>query len=189
MPRSLFFTTGRWEKTVARASAELAGLPADDRYWLEARLTVIRNLQIAMDRLFRQAGGPELCVACPDCCCGCGRHHFTLTNLLLSLVEALDLPSPDYRQTCPYLGRQGCRLAAAQRPYNCISFICGDVEGQLEARDRKAFYRLDELLRREYEAIAARYPAASLRGLLIAEERNGDRPLLRPSALGSKLTS
>lgn len=189
MPDPLAFTNDLWEQTVARAAGELAALAVAERRWLEERLALIRSGQMVLDRLFRQAGGPDLCKACAECCCGCGRHHFTLTNLLLSLTGNQDLPRPDDRQTCPFLDRQGCRLTVGQRPYNCITFLCGPVEERLDEADRKAFYRQDELLRAEYETIAARYPAASLRGLLIALQRNGDRPLLQPSTTDSKLAS
>lgn len=189
MPRPLSFSPPLWEKIVAQTTDELAALPRPDRQWLETQLAAIRDGQVAIDLLVQAVDGAASCAACPERCCGCGRHHFTLTNLLASLAQGETPPAPDATATCPFLGDQGCLLPAAQRPYNCITFICARIEDRLGMAGRQTFYRLDSRLRAAYQAVADRYPAASLRGLLIALQRHDDGPLLQPRALGSKLAS
>ncbi|MCK4536441.1 MAG: hypothetical protein KAT93_05470, partial [Desulfuromonadales bacterium] len=136
---------------------------------------------------FRLADGPAACASCSGSCCDCGRHHFTLTNLLGALVQGLEPPSPDYNRPCPFLGRNGCLLEIATRPFNCVTFICETVEAGLSPSGKKRFYELEKLLRNEYEAVAERYAAASLRGLLIALERMNGFPLLQVRGAESRL--
>ena len=176
-----------WDTTLAQCRSELNRLPTVERDWLKARLAAIEAFQAELDRLFRKAHGPAVCTTCQERCCGCGRHHFTLTNLLGYLLQGLDPPRPDYSSTCPFLGPDGCRLAVAMRPFNCVTFICEAVEAGLKLADQAKFYRLEKQLRNEYEAIAGHYAAASLRGLLIALERGNGAPLLQVRETGSRL--
>jgi len=171
--------TGAWSAVVARVRAELAVLPAAERAWLEQRLAAISGLQLELDRLFTAAGGMLACAACQGGCCGCGRHHFTLTNLLAYLCRETAPPEPDLAGSCPYLGEHGCRLDAARRPFNCITFFCETLDNRLAPAEREQLARLESALRGEYEAVAGRYPAASLRGLWIALERHGAGSLLQ----------
>ena len=171
-----------WERTLARCLVELNGLPQSEIAWLKGRLGLIIRLQEELDRLFRTANGPACCASCPERCCGCGRHHFTLTNLLGFLLQGTTPPRPDYSRTCPFAGEAGCDLEVAFRPYNCVSFVCEQVEAGMDDDARSDFSRIEKQLRGAYQALADRYPAASLQGLLIAMERTVDRPLLQRRA-------
>ena len=170
-----------WPDLLQRIRRELDALNETDRAWLKDRLAVIEATQLALDELFCKAGGLESCAGCDGECCGCGRHHITLTNLLAYLLEGEDPPAPDFSRTCPYLGDLGCLLPVARRPYNCITFFCETLEGQLNSVDREQLRTLDRQLRNEYQCIEKRYPAASLRGLWIALKRVGDGQLLHSS--------
>lgn len=167
-----------WQDVLQRISAEVVSLDEVERDWLKARLAVIEATQLALDELFRKVGGVEACAGCDGACCGCGRHHVTLTNLLAYLLSGEDPPPPDFSRTCPYLGDHGCRLPVTRRPYNCITFFCETLDDCLTAADRDLLSVLDRQLRSEYQRIAERYPTASLRGLWIALERAGIGPLL-----------
>ena len=170
-----------WPALLQRISRELDALSEADRAWLKERLAVIETTQLALDELFCKAGGAESCAGCDGACCGCGRHHITLTNLLAYLLEGENPPAPDFNRTCPYLGDQGCLLPVARRPYNCITFFCETLESSLGPVDREQLRTLDRQLRNEYQRIEKRHPAASLRGLWIALERVGEGQLLRSS--------
>jgi len=168
-----------WEQALACCRAELYSLPQSEVDWLKDRLKLIARLQGELDRLFRTANGPACCTSCAERCCSCGRHHFTLTNLLGFLLQGKTPLRPDFRRACPFGGTAGCDLDVAFRPYNCVSFVCDQVEAGMDGAARSAFYRIEQQLRGVYQAIADRYPAASLQGLLIAMERTGDKPLLQ----------
>ncbi len=168
-----------WPTLLKRLTLEVAALGADEKAWLKERLAVIAATQVELDELFRKADGLDACAGCDGTCCGCGRHHVTLTNLLAFLLADETPPTPDFSRTCPYLGERGCLLTVDRRPYNCITFFCETLEDQLCADDCETLRSLDRRLRNEYLRVATRYPAASLRGLWIALQRVGDSALLQ----------
>jgi hypothetical protein len=178
MNKHLDIDPADWSALLQRINLEIATLSISEREWLKGRLAVIAVTQLALDELFSKVDGAEACAGCDGACCACGRHHTTLTNLLAYLLEGEEPPTPDFSRTCPYLGDLGCRLPVARRPYNCITFFCEILDDRLESADREQFRVLDCRLRNEYQLIAERYPAASLRGLWIALERVGDGHLL-----------
>lgn len=181
MTRHLDINAADWSALLQRINLEIATLSEVERAWLKERLAVIAATQLALDELFSKVGGAESCAGCDGACCGCGRHHLTLTNLLAYLLEGQEPPAPDFNRTCPYLGDQGCRLPVDRRPYNCITFFCEILDERLSSADRERLLNLDRQLRREYQLVAERYPVASLRGLWIALERAGGDQLLRSS--------
>jgi hypothetical protein len=160
-----------WHKLLNRLHCELGALEDVERRWLARQIAEIGHLQVELDAMFRTADGPATCSACLDNCCGCGRHHLTLTNLLAYLLAGETPPVPDFNSACPFLDARGCRLPVARRPYNCITFFCETLDERLDHGDREQLRRLDRRLRRAYQRVAERYPAASLRGLWIALER------------------
>ena len=167
-----------WASTLVRVRRELAELPAEERNWLALQVARIGELQTELDRLFQSIDGPTVCADCRGECCSRARHHATLTNLLSYLLAGEELPVPDYALTCPYLGPQGCRIPVARRPFTCTIFLCEALDARLTGSLRAAYEQVERDLRSTYEAVAARCPGASLRGLLIGAQRVGDGPLL-----------
>lgn len=168
-----------WDPILAQCRSELARLPLSERAWLHDRLSAIGHYQHQLDQLFQLANGPAACTSCSGGCCDRGRHHFTLTNLLGYLLQDLEPPRPDYDQPCPFLGRTGCLLDLAMRPFNCVTFLCEAVAAGLAPADQASFDQIEKRLRAEYEAVAARYAGASLRGLIITLERLDGSSLLQ----------
>lgn len=167
-----------WPGLLSQLQDELAALDDSARCWLVQKIAEIQAIQVKLDDLCRSAGGPDTCAACVDNCCGCGRHHLTLTNLLAVLLADATPPAPDFNCTCPFLREQGCCLPVPWRPYNCITFFCEILEEGLDPHQREQLRRLDRQLRQAYQGIAERYPAATLRGLWIGLERAVDGRLL-----------
>lgn len=168
-----------WEELFEQIQSEVAGLGTGERQWLCGRLTNIAEIQKALHELFCKVGGLSACTNCHGECCGCGRHHVTLTTLLAYLLAGELPPAPEFSKTCPFLKESGCVFPVARRPYNCITFFCEQLESNLECVERETLRELDLRLRREYQEIAERYPAASLRGLWISIEQLGEGPILR----------
>ena len=178
MIREQKIRTADWPGLLEKLRDELGALDASDRQWLRHRLESIAAIQLDLDNLFQAAGGSQACAECDGACCGCGRHHLTLANLLAYLLRDEAPPVPDLSKTCPYLAESGCLLPVDRRPYNCITFFCEQLEVNLSAADRQQLRLLDRQLRQEYLCLAERYPAASLRGLWIALERIGDGEIM-----------
>jgi len=168
-----------WRQLLERLGAELAALGDAEREWLATQVAAIGRIQEELDRLFITAGGEQACRSCLGECCGCGRHHLTLTNLLGALLAGREPVEPDFSLPCPFLGPSGCRLIPALRPYNCITFFCDTLEQNLGTAGRARLRDLDARLRSHYQAVADRYPLASLRGLCLALDRHGHDFLLR----------
>jgi hypothetical protein len=167
-----------WHVLLTALQSELSTLEDGARIWLVRQVAEIGALQAELDALFRSAGGPTTCSVCVDTCCGCGRHHLILTNLLAYLLAGEVPPAPDFGCTCPFLSEKGCRLPVTRRPYNCITFFCETLEERLDHDEREQLRRLDHQLRQAYQRVAERFPAATLRGFWIALERAGGGHLL-----------
>ena len=182
MPDTHSSNTALWAATLTRARCELRELSAGERGWLAAQVARIGAWQTELDGLFREIDGPALCADCLGGCCGRARHHVTLTNLLGYLLNGEEPPRPDFTLACPMLGAQGCRLPVAHRPFNCIIFLCDEIDRQLTSGQREHFARIEADLRRSYHEVAKRCPGASLRGLLLGATRVGERPLLTQCA-------
>lgn len=167
-----------WPFWLKRLEEEIATLDLKDKHWLQDRVTAIGKIQLELDQLFRIAGGLKTCANCDGACCSRGRYHLTLTNVLAYLLDEDVPPVPDFSSSCPYLGDSGCRLKIDGRPYNCITFFCDQLERRLSQEQRVQLRALDCCLRREYQAVADRYPVANLSGFWFAIERIGNNKML-----------
>ncbi len=178
-----------WRSVVDAVGAELAALAPEERASLRGDLETIRELQEELHLLFLAAGGAGLCAACDGECCGLGRHHLTLANLLPFLLAAEEPPPLDFGRTCPLLGDGGCILEAGRRPYNCVTFLCEAVEERLTPADRERFGNLETDLRRRYGDLESRYAGAGMRGLLLRAETLAGRPFLGPPPMARGATN
>ena len=168
----------RLGRLLERLQTEVAGLPAADREWARTTLQRIGALKEGLHEFFLRAQGVVICGRCGGACCERGKNHLTLVEMLAHLLQGQELPSADFSRSCPFLGADGCRLPIDRRPFNCITFICQEIEDRLSETDRKAFYALEKELRRCYEAFDRRFAGASLRGIFLRAETLGERPLL-----------
>jgi hypothetical protein len=172
LPESMTFQNDKnlWTQIVSRVAAEWQAFSTDEKVWVSDHIQKIIDLQEQLHQLFLAVGGEDLCRSCDGDCCGHGKFHPTLVNLLACLVSHHPVPEPDFGQNCPYIGAAGCHFPPGLRPYNCISFICELVENRLGRESSGEFYRLEKQLREQYELFAARYVGAGMRGLLIRGE-------------------
>lgn len=171
-----------WLRTLAAVRSELAQLDPVRRAWVERAVAHIAQWQQEIHALYLAAGGPILCGRCRGACCACGTYHFTLANLLAFLIEGEEPPSPDFQQTCPFLAPSGCRLPVARRPFNCVIFLCEQIQDNLTQAQMRQARALEERLRRQYLAFDDRFAGGSLRGLLIRAERLAGQALLATPA-------
>jgi hypothetical protein len=172
----------QWGAILTGLSGEVALLAKDERLWMTSRLARIGRLQRRLHRLFLAAGGLELCRRCQGDCCGCGRNHMTLINLLPFVLADEAPPAMDFSRTCPYSGDSGCLLEPSRRPFNCVIFLCEEVEAALSSAQRHLFLALEGRLRDLYLEFDHRYAGSSLRGLFIRNQTLGGAPFLSPPA-------
>ncbi len=163
--------TQTWQQLVGQLKTEYEQLDLQEKTWIDQACSRIMLLQDQLDLLFRQGDGLKQCENCQGDCCALGHNHMTLANILLLISQSRDLPELNFASTCPLLGPQGCQLPAAQRPYNCISFLCDRIEDQLQTEEIAGFYRIEKELRALYRSFASRYTGGSMSGLLLAARR------------------
>ena len=156
-----------WQEITARIREEWVALAAEEKEWATGHILQIVKKQEQLHQLFLDVDGAEICCQCDGDCCGHGKFHPTLVNLLACLIVNHPLPEPDFSRHCPYIGPDGCLFPPGLRPYNCVSFICEQIECSLEPSRQAEFYRLEKEIRQAYELFADRYVGAGMRGILI----------------------
>ena len=169
MPPSPSELHQRWQTIVLSVRKEILSLDEEERLWIEQQLHLIETLQIQIHDLFLSAEGQQACTRCQGSCCELGKNHMTLANLLGAIMQD-KLPPAHFSRTCPFLGDEGCTLDVSIRPYNCITFLCEDVEQALSLEEKNRFYHLEHDLRSLYLAFDRRYLGSSLQGLLIRSQ-------------------
>lgn len=174
----------QWRQFLVALNEEFTRLSAAETDWLRANLAQVADCQRQLHAFFLQAGGAKLCRDCAGDCCGCGKNHLTLVNLLGYLAAGELVPEPEFSRPCPFLGGSGCRHEVERRPFNCVTFLCELVEDRLSRADREAFYQLEGQLRRLYAEFDRRYAGSGLCGIFIRTETLAGRPFLgQPKAV------
>jgi len=127
------------------------------------------------------AAANDVCAECRGLCCRFGKHHFTVVDLLVYLSAGRELFSPSFdNPVCPYHSGSGCLMEPSLRPFNCIIFICEQLETALEERARADLAGIEARLRRIYGEFDRLLGNRFANGLLITFQRALDSgaPLL-----------
>ena len=160
----------QWENAVATVRREYAALPASIRARLAELTAAIRFRKAAMAAL--TTGGESVCRACGGACCAHGRNHFTVVDLLAFLDAGTGLFTPVFDASiCPYLSAQGCMMAPGFRPFNCIIFLCEEIDSSLPTSIRERLWAAEQELRRLYAELEQIFHNRFAHGLLITYER------------------
>jgi hypothetical protein len=159
-----------WAAATAAVQAEYAAVPPVLKQEV-ARL--LAEIGIVKQRSASLVDAGALCEACRGICCGFGRHHFSVVDLLAYLVAERQLFEPLFdNPLCPYHTGGGCVMEPALRPFNCTIFICEQIDAcladpvklelaEIEKQLRRLYGRLEQLLGNRFE-----------NGLLITYERS-----------------
>jgi hypothetical protein len=119
------------------------GVASPDEKQLAQRLCQLRVELVA------RVGQVEACSRCVrprsaswrggHCCSGKTQNLFTddeLAALKLSGTTAPQLKPPRGGHAgCAFRGPRGCSIGAAHRPCLCVSYLCRELQGELEQRD------------------------------------------------------
>jgi hypothetical protein len=161
-----------WERAVAIARVEYENLSDPLKRQVFEIGEAIRQVKFEMYAL---AGGAAIVETCSDCggrCCEKGKYHFSVIDLLMYLSTGKELFLPTFRETpCPFLGKTGCLMEPAYRPFTCITFHCERLEILLPSAVLDRVCNLERSLRalcREMEALLG---DRLMQGLLLNYER------------------
>ena len=159
-----------WAAATASVQAEYAALPPMLKQEAARLLTEIGMLK---QRSASLAAAGEFCEACRGLCCGFGRHHFSVVDLLAYLVAERQLFEPHFENPlCPYHNGRGCVMEPALRPFNCTIFICEQVDACLAASVKLELAEIEKQLRSLYSQLGQLLGNRFENGLLITYERS-----------------
>jgi len=164
-----------WSEAVGRVTSELPALPLPAKEILSGLTSEIRSLKDEHQKLVAKFSTDSLCERCNGICCRYGKHHFTVVELIEFLVSERELFTPDFTNSvCPYIGVSGCLMEPAFRPFNCIIFICEDLDSRLDEASRTELMDIEKRLRQIYQQIDQLLGNRFANGLLITFQRSVD---------------
>lgn len=149
-----------WKLAIADLRRELNSLDREKVALIRDAAAEITGAKEAIFTLTAQADGGSVCAGCGGECCTTGKYHVTVIDILVLLLNGAPMLDPCFgKGRCPYLGDNGCMMAPAYRPYNCITFHCERIEGLCEPflatellageeRLKVSYRRLEELFGR-----------------------------------------
>ncbi|MCM2358822.1 MAG: hypothetical protein NDI77_11785 [Geobacteraceae bacterium] len=162
-----------WDLAVAAVAGEFAALSPSRRALLAELTLAATACKKELNAVVTAVSAAEICAACGGGCCETGKYHVTVVDLLVYLVEGKELFTPRYDQgMCPYLGAQGCLMAPAYRPYNCVTFNCERVERLLMQAEKERLASLERELRSLYGRFEELCGNRFMGGLLMNCERD-----------------
>jgi hypothetical protein len=170
-----------WSAAVERVRIDYQALPQALKLKLAGLSAEIMALKASHQSAAATAAADEICAECKGLCCRFGKHHFTVVDLLayLSAGRELFIPSFD-NPVCPYHSGAGCLMEPSLRPFNCIIFICEQLETDLDERTSADLAGIETRLRRIYGEFDQLLGNRFANGLLITFQRALDSgaPLL-----------
>ena len=161
-----------WNLAVAAVAAEFALLPPSRKALLAELTESVKTCKKGLHAVAEGVSAGNICAACGGECCMTGKYHVTVVDLLVYLAGGAELFSPHFDQEhCPYLGEQGCLMAPAYRPFNCVTFNCERVESRLEPAEQERLVLLEQRIRALYGRFEALFENRFMGGLLMNCER------------------
>jgi hypothetical protein len=165
----------QWSEAVGRLRSEFLALPLSAKESLSGLTSEIRALKEEHQKLVARFSTDSLCEQCNGICCRYGKHHFTAVELIAFLVSERELFTPDFdNPVCPYIGGSGCMMEPELRPFNCIIFICEDLDCRLDEPSRTELMAMEKRLRQLYQQIDQLLGNRFANGLLITFQRSVD---------------
>jgi len=159
-----------WAAAAACVQSEYAALPPLLRQEVALLIAEIGTVKRSSASLV-DAGA--LCAACRGICCGFGKHHFSVVDLLGYLVAERELFTPLFdNPLCPYHTGTGCVMEPSLRPLSCTIFICEQIDACLADAVKLELAEIEQQLRRLYRQVEQLLGNRFENGLLITFERS-----------------
>lgn len=164
-----------WTAAVERLKADFHVLPQPLKRKLGELSAEITGLKARHQAVAATAAAGELCAECRGSCCRFGKHHFTVVDLIAYLTAGEELFRPSFdNPVCPYHSGCGCLMAPSLRPFNCIIFICEQLETGLEEAAKTELAAIESRLRLIYADFDRLLGNRFANGLLITFQRSLD---------------
>jgi len=161
-----------WSAAVAAVSREYELLPGPLRQRVAEICGEVSVAKGAYQGLAATVDADGICADCQGLCCGHGKHHFTVVDLLGYLAASRELFVPGFgNPICPYHTGSGCLMESGLRPLNCIIFLCDRLDELLPEPAKLELASLEKELRRLYSCLEQLLGNRFANGLLITHER------------------
>jgi len=171
-----------WSAAVERVRTDYHALPQALKLKLAELAAEIMALKAQHQTAVATAAAEVVCAECEGLCCRFGKHHFTVVELIVYLSAGRELFSPCFdNPVCPYHGGSGCLMEPSLRPFNCIIFICEQLEQALDERANAGLAAIETRLRGIYQEFDQLLGNRFANGLLLTFQRALDSgaPLLK----------
>lgn len=171
----------KWSAAVAAVAEEYRILPPHVSLRVGEISAEISAAKESYQELAATVDAEGICADCRGLCCGHGKNHFTVVDLLGYLATGRELFAPNFANPlCPYHTGCGCMMEPGVRPLNCIIFLCDRLEELLPGPAKQELATLEKELRRLYLCLELLLGNRFANGLLITfgrAEVNGGRLL------------
>lgn len=140
-----------WSAATAAVKQEYEALQDRLKVRINELVAEIGILKARYQNLAATAHADQKCAQCLGACCGHGKHHFTVVDLLGYFACGAELFTPQFDSpVCPYHHGSGCLMSPALRPFNCIIFLCEELESALSQEAKAELADIEKELRRLY---------------------------------------
>ena len=158
----------QWDEGVRGVTCAFSAFTEQEMQRLRRLASSMMEQKEAMQAVVARVDAGSHCAGCGGACCVSGKYHFTGVDLLVYLVTGKALFAPLFGNgLCPYLAEEGCLMAPAYRPFNCITFNCEVIEDLLSKDEVSRFYQLERELRRSYGEIRSLFAENAMGAALL----------------------
>jgi hypothetical protein len=138
----------KWELGVAAVREEFAARSPSLGVLIKNCAADIKSCKKSLHQIVSVVAASEICARCGGECCKSGKNHVRAVDIVVYLNDGREIFTPSFeREICPYLDDDGCLMGPEYRPFNCVTFICEQVEGLLDAGEKERFYAVERRLR------------------------------------------
>lgn len=138
----------KWDLGVAAVRDEFAAHSPSIRARVDSCAAAIKSCKESLHLIGSGVAAGEICASCGGECCKSGKNHVRAVDIAVYLNDNMEIFNPSFeREICPYMDENGCLMGPKYRPFNCVTFICEQVEGLLDAGDKERFYTVERRLR------------------------------------------
>jgi hypothetical protein len=138
-----------WDQAVDAVSKTFSSLSPESGSELNGLIDGIMQLKQNLVELVLSAGSADICRTCGGECCGHGKYHVSMLDIMAYEKNGTAPVVPDFSTDpyCPYSDASGCTMAPCYRPLTCVVFNCQLVEGQLTPAQQETFRGYEQELR------------------------------------------
>lgn len=137
-----------WDQGLRLINKMLAGLPTVKRQQLSEVLASYRQVKEELAAVVLSIDSEAVCRECRGQCCLNGKYRINVLDLISHCDAGISV-SPDFAQKpfCPYGTVQGCLMEAGCRPFDCVIFICDELDCRLPDSARSTLKISEKKLR------------------------------------------